>query len=97
LFACTGTELSSSGTFKANVSITDSSGNTVSALGSGKTVSVTAASGTITGGTLTIAASGQAESTAQFTYASSKGGAVTLTAATAAGTVYASATATMSR
>jgi hypothetical protein len=97
LFTCTGTELSSSGNFKANVSITDSSGNTVSALGSGKTVSVTAASGTITGGTLTIAASGPAESTTQFTYTSSKGGAVALTAATASGTVYTSATATISR
>jgi hypothetical protein len=97
LFTCTGTELSNSGNFKANVSITDSSGNTMSALGSGKTVSVTSASGTITGGTLTIAASGQAESTTQFTYTSSKGGAVTLTAATASGTVYTSATATMSR
>lgn len=97
LFTCTGTEMSSSGTFKANVSITDGSGNTVSNLGSGKTVSVTATSGTITGGTLTIAASGQAESTTQFTYTSSKGGAVTLTAATASGTVYTSATATVSR
>jgi hypothetical protein len=97
LFTCTGTELSSSGTFKANVSITDSSGNTVSNLGSGKTVSVTATSGTITGGTLTIATSGPAESTTQFTYASSKGGAVPLTAATASGPVYTSATASMSR
>ena len=97
LFTCTGTELSSSGNFKANVSITDSSGNTVSNLGSGKTVSVTATSGTITGGTLTIAASGPAESTTQFTYTSSKGGAVPLTAATATGTVYTSATASMSR
>jgi len=97
LFTCTGTEMSSSGNFKANVSITDSSGNTVSDPGSGKTVSVTSTSGNITGGTLTIAASGQAESTTQFTYTSSKGGAVTLTAATASGTVYTSATATMMR
>ena len=97
LFTCSGTEMSSTGTFKANVSITDGSGNTVSGLGSGKTVSVTAVSGTITGGTLTIAASGQAESTTQFTYTSSKGGAVALTAATASGTVYTSATATMMR
>ncbi len=97
LFTCTGTELTSSGTFKANVSVTDSSGNTVSALGSGHTVSVTSTSGTITGGTLTIAASGPAESTTQLTYASSKGGAVILTAATAGGTVYTSATATLER
>jgi len=97
LFTCTGTEMSSTGNFKANVSITDSSGNTVSNLGAGKTVSVTAASGTITGGTLTIAASGPAESTTQFTYTSSKGGAVALTAATASGPTYTSATASMSR
>jgi hypothetical protein len=98
LFTCTGTELSSSGTFKANVSVTDSSGNTVSALGSGHTVSVTMTTGTITGGSLTIASSGPAESTTQFTFTPpSKGGASTLTAATAAGTVYTSATASMSR
>jgi hypothetical protein len=98
LFTCTGTELTSSGTFKANVSVTDSSGNTVSALGSGHTVSVTMTTGTITGGSLTIASSGPAESTTQFTFTPpSKGGASALTAATAAGTVYTSATASMSR
>jgi hypothetical protein len=97
LFTCSGTEMSSTGILKANVSVTDGSGNTVSNLGSGHTVSVTAASGTITGGTLTIAASGAAESTTQFTYTSNKGGSVALTAATAGGTVYTSATATMMR
>jgi hypothetical protein len=97
LFTCTGTELST-GTFKANVSVTDSSGNTVSALGSGHTVAVTMTTGTITGGSLTIASSGLAESTTQFTFTPpSKGGASTLTAATVAGTVYTSATASMSR
>jgi hypothetical protein len=98
LFTCTGAELTSSGTFKAKVSITDSSGNTVSSLGSGHTVSVTTTTGTITGGSLTIASSGSAESTTQFTFTPpSKGGASTVTAATASGTVYTSATATMSR
>ena len=97
LFTCTGTALGTSGNFKANVSVTDGSGNTVSALGSGHTVSVTAASGTITGGALTIAAAGPAESTTQFTYTPSKSGGVALTAATSAGTVYTSATATMTR
>jgi len=98
LFTCTGTGLTASGNFKANVSVTDSSGNTVSALGSGHTVSVTMTTGTITGGSLTIASSGPAESTTQFTFTPpSKGGASTLTAATAAGTVYTSATASMSR
>jgi hypothetical protein len=98
LFTCTGTELTSSGNFKANVSVTDSSGNTVSSLGSGHTVSVTTTTGTITGGSLTIASSGAAESTTQFTFTPpSSGGASTVTAATASGTVYTSATATMSR
>jgi hypothetical protein len=98
LFTCTGTEMGSSGTFKANVSITDASGNTVTGLGSGHTVTVTStAGGTITGSPLTIATSGSAESTTQFTYSSSKGGAMTLTAATGTGTTYTSATATMSR
>src|SRR6185295_9020542 len=69
LFTCTGTGLTASGNFKANVSVTDSSGNTVSSLGSGHTVSVTATSGTITGGALTIASSGPAESTTQLTFA----------------------------
>ncbi|HVQ58051.1 MAG TPA: hypothetical protein VMS60_04000 [Solirubrobacterales bacterium] len=98
LFSCTGTGLTSSGTFKANVSVTDSSGNTVSALGSGHTVSVTADSGTVTGGALTIASTGPAASTTQFTFTPpSKGAASTLTAATAAGTVYTSATALIAR
>ena len=73
LFTCTGTGLGS-GTFKANVSVTDSSGNTVTALGSGHSVSVTASGGTITGGALTIAATGAAESTTQFTYTQTGGG-----------------------
>jgi hypothetical protein len=98
LFTCAGTELTSSGSFKANVSVTDSSGNTVSALGSGHTVSVTTTTGTIAGGSLTIAGSGPAESTAQFTFTPpSKGSASTVTAATAGGTAYTSVTATMER
>jgi hypothetical protein len=97
LFTCTGTALGTSGNFKANVSITDGSGNTVSALGSGHAVTVTAASGTISGGSLTIPSTGAAESTTQFTYTPNKTGAVTLTAATSSGTVYTSATASMTR
>jgi hypothetical protein len=98
LFSCTGTGLGTGGNFKANVSVTDSFGNTVNALGSGHTVSVTAPSGgTITGGSLTIATTGAAESTTQFTYSPNGAGAVTITAATLAGTVYTSATATMTR
>jgi hypothetical protein len=94
LFTCTGTGLGTSGNFKANVSVTDSSGNTVSALGSGHTVSVTANGGTITGGSLTIATSGAAESTTQFTYTPNSSSTVTITAATSGGTVYTSATMT---
>jgi hypothetical protein len=97
LFTCTGTGLGTSGNFKANVSITDSSGNTVSALGSGHAVTVTAPSGTIAGGALTIPSTGAAESTTQFTYTPNKNGAITLTAATSSGTVYTSATASITR
>jgi hypothetical protein len=97
LFTCTGTGLGNTGNFKANVSITDSSGNKVSALGSGHAVTVTAPSGTITGATLTIASSGPAESATQFAYTPNKAGAVTLTGATSSGTVYTSATASMTR
>ena len=47
----------------------DSVGNTVSALGTGHTAKVTAKGGTVTGGaTLTIAATGPAVSSTQFTY-----------------------------
>jgi hypothetical protein len=97
LFTCTGTALGTNGTFKANVSVTDSSGNTVTALGSGHSVSVTANGGTVTGGALTIAATGPAESTTQFTYTQTGSSGVTVTAATSAGTVYTSATASMKK
>jgi hypothetical protein len=96
LFTCTGTSIAA-GNFEANVSVTDSSGNTVSALAGGNTVAVTAGSGTIVGGTLTIPTSGPAESTTRFSYTPSKSGGVTLTAATTTGTVYTSATATMTK
>ena len=97
LFTCTGTGIGAGGSFEANVSVTDSSGNTVSDLGSGHTASVTAASGTIAGGALAIAEAGPAESTTRFTYVPTKTTAVTLTAATTAGTTYTSATATMTK
>ena len=84
LFTCTGTGLGVGGNFKANVSVTDSSGNTVSNLGSGHTVSVTAPSGTITGGALTVATAGPAESTTQVTYTPTTAPPVTVTAATSA-------------
>jgi hypothetical protein len=99
LFTCTATSLGNSGTLKAKVAVTDSLGNAVSALGSGHTVSVTASGGTITGGSLTIASTGAAESSTQFTYTAPASGNFTntITAATSGGTVYTSATATASR
>jgi hypothetical protein len=97
LFTCTGKELGKSGYFKANVSVTDDLGNRVSNLGSGHKVSVSADHGSIGGASLTIASTGPAESTTQFTYAPSTGGAVTVTAETSAGTAYAAATASMMR
>jgi hypothetical protein len=99
LFTCTVTGLGNSGTLKAKVAVTDSLGNTVSALGSGHSVSVTANGGVITGGALTIESTGPAESSTQFTYTAPATGAFTntITAAKSAGTVYTSATATASQ
>ncbi|MBS1863765.1 MAG: hypothetical protein JSS68_18880 [Actinobacteria bacterium] len=99
LFACTVTELGSGGTFSAKVAVTDSLGNVVSNLGSGHSVSVTATAGsTVAGGSLTIASTGLAESTASFTYTSPLAGAYanTITAARSAGSAYAGAIATTS-
>ncbi len=102
LFTCTITALGNSGTVTANLSVTDSVGNTVSELGSGHTAKVTAtAGGSVAGGTeLTFPATGAAVSPTQFTYTSPASGAFsnhTITAATLAGTVYTSATATVSK
>jgi hypothetical protein len=111
LFTCTVTTLGNSGTFTANVSVTDSSGNTVSGLGAGHTVTVsTPASGGGSGGSfteptagtsvnLTIGSAGTADSTAQFTFKAQSGVWVsdTMTAQTLAGTVYTNATATLNK
>lgn len=99
LFTCKATDLGNSGTFVANVSVTDAYGNTVSAVGTGHTVSVTATGGTLTGGSLTIASTGAAESTTLFTYTSKSAGtfADKITAAKSAGTTYTSAVAETSR
>jgi hypothetical protein len=101
LFTCTITLLGNGGTVTANVSVTDSVGNTVSELGSGHTAKVTAtAGGTVTGGAeLTFPATGAAVSPTQFTYTAPASDAFThtITAATLAGTVYTSATATASK
>jgi hypothetical protein len=99
LFTCAVTLLGNSGTFTANVAVTDSVGNTVSAIGTGHTVKVTTSGGAITGGSLTIEATGPAVSTAKFTYTAPASGTFsnTITAATSGGTTYTSATATASR
>ncbi len=111
LFTCTVTALGELGTFTANVGVTDSFGNTVSGVGAGHTVTVaTPSSGEGSGGsftapaagtsvTLTIATAATAESTVQFTFKAQSGVWVsdTMTAQRLAGTVYASASATLNR
>jgi hypothetical protein len=100
LFTCTVTTLGNSGSFTAKVAVTDSLGNVVSNLGTANSVTVTATAGsTVTGGSLTIATSGLAESSATFTYKSKASGAFTdtITAAKASGTAYTSATATATK
>jgi hypothetical protein len=96
LFTCTVTTLGNSGTVKANVEITDSVGNTVSNLGSGKTATVTASGGTIVGSPLALPETGAAVSSAQFTYTAPASGNFTNTI-TAASTGFTSATATASK
>lgn len=99
LFTCTITGLGNSGTVKANVAVTDSLGNSITALGTGHAVKVTASGGAIVGATLPIPSTGIAESTAQFTYTSKSSGSFTdtITSATSEGTAYTSATATASK
>jgi hypothetical protein len=100
LFTCTVTALGNSGTFTAKVAVTDSLGNVVSNLGTANAVTVTATAGsTVTGGALTIATTGLAESTASFTYTSPASGTFTntITAAKSSGTAYTSATATVTK
>ena len=111
LFTCTVTTLGNSGTLTANVSVTDSSGNTVSSLGAGHTVTVsTPSSGVGSGGSfteptagtsvnLTISGAGTADSTVQFTFKAQNGvwASDTMTAQTLAGTSYTNATVTLNK
>lgn len=95
LLTCAVTGLGNKGTVSANVSVTDSAGNTVSDVGSGRVAKVTATTGgTIAEGTLAIPATGPATSTARFTYTAPSTGSFThtITAATSSGTTYTSAT-----
>jgi hypothetical protein len=102
LFTCPITALGNIGTVSANVAVTDSVGNTVSAVGSGHSAKVTAtAGGTVGGGAeLAIPATGLAVSTTRFTYTAPATGnfsAHTITVAVLAGTAYTNATATVSK
>lgn len=100
LFTCTLTALGNSGTVTAKVAVTDSVGNTVSALGSGHAVKVTTnGSGTISGTPLAIPSTGAAESATAFTFTSRSSGSFTetVTAAASEGTSYTSATLTASK
>ena len=100
LFTCPITGLGNGGTVSANVSVTDSAGNTVSDVGSGRAAKATANGGSVSGGaSLPIPATGPATSEARFTYTAPASGNFTntITVATAAGTTYTSATATASK
>jgi hypothetical protein len=95
LFTCTLTGLGSTGTVKAKVNVTDSVGNTVSALGTGHAAKITTSgSGTITGTPLAIPSSGAAESATTFTFTSKSSSSETLTVAASEGTAYTTATLT---
>lgn len=99
LFTCPVTALGNGGTISAAVSVTDSVGNVVSALGSGHAAKVTATGGTVAGTPLTIPTTGPAVSATRFTYTAPASGTFTntITVAVSTGTAYTSATATASR
>ena len=101
VFACTVTALGNSGTVKARVAVTDTYGNTVSALGAGHAakVTVTTGSGTISGSPLAIPATGAAETATSFTFTSKSSGAFTetITAAAQEGFAYTAATLTATK
>jgi hypothetical protein len=103
LFTCAVAKLDTGQTFTANISVTDTYGNTVNAIGSGHTVTVSADSASFiapasgTSVTLTISATGPAESTQQLTFRVPNKSTSTLTASTSAGPAYPNATATISK
>jgi hypothetical protein len=100
LFTCTLTGLGNSGTVKAKVAVTDTYGNTVSALGTGHAAKITTnGTGTISGTPLAIPSTGAAETATTFTFTSRPSGTFTeiVTAAASEGTAYTSATLTASK
>jgi len=99
-FTCTLTGLGNSGTVNAKVAVTDASGNTVSALGTGHAAKVTTnGTGTISGSPLAIPSTGAAESATTFTFTSKSSGNFTeiLTVAASEGTAYTTATLTATK
>lgn len=99
LFTCAVTGLGNGGTIKANVFVADTYGNAINSIGSGKAVKITSTGGTISGTPLAINSSGPAETASQFTYTAPASGSFsnTITAATAEGAGYTSATLTASK
>jgi hypothetical protein len=100
LFTCAIAGVGNGGKVSANLAVTDSAGNTVSAVGTGHTAKVTANGGTVAdGASLAIPATGPAISSTRFTYTAPASGnfSNTITAAVLAGTAYTSATATASK
>jgi hypothetical protein len=100
LFACTLTGIGNSGTVTAKVAVTDSVGNTASAVGTGHAAKITTSGGgTISGTPLTIPSTGAAESATTFTFTSKSSGAFSeiVTVAASTGTAYPPATLTASK
>ncbi len=100
VFTCTLTGLGNSGKVTAKVAVTDSVGNTVSAVGTGHAAKITVTSGgTISGTPLAIPSTGAAETAASFTYTSKSSGTFsdTITVAASEGTAYTNATLAASR
>jgi hypothetical protein len=101
LFTCTVTALGNSGTVTAKVAVTDTYGNTVSALGEGHSakVTVTTGSGTVSGSPLAIPATGAAETATNFIFTSKSSGSFTetITAAAQEGFAYTPATLTATK
>jgi hypothetical protein len=99
LFTCLVTSLGNGGTITARIAVTDSAGNTVSNVGTGRVAKVTSTGGTVVGTPLAIESTGPALSATTFTYTAPAGGnfSNTITAATSSGTNYTIATATASK
>ncbi|HEY0391619.1 MAG TPA: fibronectin type III domain-containing protein [Solirubrobacterales bacterium] len=99
VFTCTLTGIGNSGTVTAKVAVTDSVGNTASAVGTGHAAKITTNGGGTIGGTpLAIPSTGAAESATTFTYTSKSSGAFSeiVTVAASTGTAYTPATLTAS-